>query len=124
MADGNTSGMGPGYPVPQEAQGWTFAGFVPWALFAFFNGINTWGAIGLVLWFFGAYLVYSIYMGIKGKELAWQGRRFDSIEQFNETMKAWNTWGIIMLCVIGGFIVLYFVFVFLMVFLAASGELD
>src|SRR5207253_1270461 len=36
--DGNTSGMGDSYPVPDEARGWTFAGFVPWGLFSFING--------------------------------------------------------------------------------------
>jgi hypothetical protein len=118
--DGNTSGMGTAYPAPAFTQGWTFAGCVPWGLFAFMNGNSTMGAIGLVAQFFGLHLVYAIYMGIKGRELAWQGRRFDSVGQYDDTMKAWNKWGIIVTVVLGILLALYFVGVFVFAFWAAS----
>jgi hypothetical protein len=118
--DGNTSGMGTAYPAPAQSQGWTFAGCVPWGLFAFFNGNSTMGALGLVAQFFGLHIVYAIYMGIKGRELAWQGRRFDSVSQFEDTMKAWNRAGIIVTIVLAIFILLYFVVVFGLVFWAAT----
>lgn len=110
--DGNTSGMGAGYPLPPAASGWTFAGFVPWGLFSFFNNNTTWGVIGLALYFFGFYIVYGIYMGIKGREMAWQERRFESLEHYEATMKAWNTWGLVLLCMAVGGLILYFIAVF------------
>lgn len=94
---GNTSGMGEGYPAPTEAEGWTFAGFIPWGLFSFVNGNMLWGILWWVLSFFSLSIVYWIVVGINGKKQAWQGRRFDNVQQFQETMGAWNTWGIISL---------------------------
>jgi hypothetical protein len=121
-ADGNTSGMGPGYPLPLEANGWTFAGFIPYGLFAFLNGNTTWGVIGLLLSIFGLHIVYVIYIGIKGREMAWQGRRFESAMQFSDTMREWNKWGLIVLIVAGVAILLYFLLVFGLIFMAASTE--
>lgn len=39
-------------------------------------------------------LVFSIWLGCNGHRLAWQHRRFTSLQQFQETMKVWNTWGL------------------------------
>ncbi|MCC7479290.1 zinc ribbon domain-containing protein [bacterium] len=122
--DGNTSGMGTGYQAPPQATGWTFAGFVPWGLFSFFNGNNTWGAIGLGLSLFGFYIVYSIYIGIKGREMAWQERRFESVEQYEAVMKAWNSAGLAVLLIGAGLIALYMVFVFVVMFAGMSGAFD
>jgi len=99
--DGNTSGMGPGYPAPAEASGWTFAGCVPFGLFAFFNGSIIWGLVavlgGMIPYIGGvAGLVYLIYMGVQGRELAWRSRRFANLHQYIATMNAWNTWGLVL----------------------------
>jgi hypothetical protein len=92
----NTSGT-PGAPVPAEveAMGWCWGGFgLNWiwglgnrvyiALLAFIPCVN----IGIAIW-----------LGISGHKLAWQNRRFDSLQQFQETMKAWNTWGLVIFLV-------------------------
>lgn len=124
-ADGNTSGMGDGFPLPPEASGWTFAGFVPFGLFSFNNGNSTWGIIGLLLWFFGFSIVYWVYVGITGKENAWRNRRFDSIAQYVETMRAWNAWGIGLLIAGIAFILIYIVLVFAIIGAGiASGDLQ
>lgn len=107
-ADGNTSGMGEGYPVPAEASGWTFAGFVPFGLFGFVNGSTLWGVLGLVGYVIGILsIVYWIYIGVQGRELAWRNRRFDSLAQYTETMRVWNTWGLVLLAVGAILLVLY-----------------
>lgn len=95
--DGNTSGMGQGYPVPPEASGWTFAGCVPFGLFAFLNGSTLWGVLGIAGWFVGGILgiVYLIYIGVQGRDLAWRSRRFNSVQEYQETMRSWNTWGLV-----------------------------
>jgi hypothetical protein len=112
--DGNTSGMGDTVPVPPQTQGWSFAGCIPFGLFGFLNGVMLWAGLGLAgsLLFQPLYLVYAIYMGIKGRELAWRSRRFDSLMQYEDTMRAWNNWGIGCLAalILGG--LLYFIFAF------------
>ena len=37
----------------------------------------------------------SIYLGIKGRELAWQNKRWDSVEHFNSVQKRWSIWGLV-----------------------------
>lgn len=91
-ANGNTSGQGSGCPLPPSARGWTFAGFTPFGLFAFIHGSVLWGVLHFV-----AAPVAAIYLGIYGKQLAWRNRRFDSIEQYQATLRAWNLWGIVCL---------------------------
>ena len=119
--DGNTSGMGDGYFLPPEASGWTFAGFVPFGIYAFINGITLWGVLGLLGHFVPLLsIICWIYIGIQGKELAWRNRRFDSVQQYTETMRAWNMWGIALLLMGAVVIVLYFVLIFAVMFAAMS----
>ncbi len=96
-------------PVPTADQRAALAGGVPdevvamgwcWGAFTF---TWMWGAankvpsaylalLGAVIPFAGP--AFAIWLAIKGHELAWQGGRFATIEQFRETMRAWNTWGL------------------------------
>lgn len=39
-------------------------------------------------------IVAGIWLGSIGHRLAWQHREFASIEQFRETMRVWNAWGL------------------------------
>ena len=94
----NTSGAGPQAIAPLEAQGWTFAGCVPFGLFGFFNGMVGWGLVGLsgaVIPYIGCITVplYFFNIGLNGKRLAWQSRRFESVEQYRRTMSDWSVWG-------------------------------
>jgi hypothetical protein len=70
------------------------------------------GVIGLVLQFLGFGIVYAIMIGINGKESAWRNRRFDSVQQYVDTMRAWNSWGMWLLIAGVVAIMLYFVLVF------------
>jgi len=125
--DGNTSGMGAAYPSPPEASGWTFGGCVAFGLFAFLNGSVLWGLIavlgGMVPYVGGlAGLIYFIYIGVQGRELAWRGRRFDNVHQYVATMNAWNTWGLIVGLVIGGLTALGVVLAMTLPFMLAAYE--
>ncbi|MBN2081648.1 zinc ribbon domain-containing protein [bacterium] len=86
---------------PASATGWTFAGFVPFGIFAFLNGNTMMGVVGLAvnLLLGPLYIAYAIYIGIAGRKLAWENRQFSSVEEFEGTMKSWNMWGIILLIV-------------------------
>ena len=95
---GNTSGMGPDYPAPPEAGKRTCAGCIPFGIFAFANSATIWGVIGLlgIIPYVGSVLalVYAGYIFSNGRKIAWQSRRFDSIQQYSETMESWHKWGI------------------------------
>lgn len=44
-----------------------------------------------------AQLAFSIWLGIKGNELAWKNKEWQSIEHFNKIQKRWATAGVIVL---------------------------
>ena len=64
---------------PDGAKGWSWGGFLLnwiWAI-----GNKTW--IGLLAFVPYIGLIVSIYLGIKGRELAWKNKKWDSLEHFN-----------------------------------------
>lgn len=66
-----------------------------------------WGAFGLH-WIWGvchnvlisliclAFAPFSIYLGIKGYELAWEKGNYNSVDEMIESMKIWNIFGLIL----------------------------
>lgn len=89
----NTSGQGG--PVPDEVKnmGWNWGAF--WLTWIWGIGNGVWiSFVALVLG-----IIWSVVLGLKGNEWAWQNRRFESIEQFRETQAAWSKWGWIVLVV-------------------------
>ncbi|MEZ5339447.1 MAG: zinc ribbon domain-containing protein [bacterium] len=94
----NTSGTGPQAILPDEANGWTFAGCLPFGLYAFSHNMAGWGALsclGTVIpplhW------VYCFVIGASGRQMAWKMRQFKDIESYQGTMQAWNIAGMIWL---------------------------
>jgi hypothetical protein len=91
----NNSGTGGPPPPEVEVMGWSWGGF----------GLNwIWGItnrvwISLLCFVPCVNLIVAIYLGIYGHKLAWQNRRFQSLHHFQETMKAWNLWGLIIFLV-------------------------
>ena len=81
----NTSGTGGA--VPEEIKGWNWGAF--WLSWIWGIGNNVW--IALLAFCLG--IIWSIVLGVKGNEWAWQHRRFDSLEQFKQTQAAWSKWG-------------------------------
>jgi hypothetical protein len=103
-------------PLPSQLQGFSWAAL----LMSWIWGIahNTWIAIlALVLGFvpvIGAFasLGFCIWLGIKGNELAWQNRRWESIEQFRTVQSIWVKWGIglLILSILLGILLAVFLF--------------
>ena len=98
--NGNMSGRGSVYPVPDVV-----ANHFNWGAFLL-NWI--WGlgnksyialvalALGFVPFIGGiASLAFCIWLGIKGNELAWQNKYFPGINEFHEYQKKWAIAGII-----------------------------
>lgn len=87
----NRSGKGKDSIIPEEIKGWN------------------WGAAGL-FWIWGASnrvwisvlsfvpiinFVFWIYLGIKGNELAWRAKKWESVAKFKETQDEWKPWGVL-----------------------------
>lgn len=115
----NTSGMKSGAPAEVTAMGWCWGVFGLGWIWGIANHVTlaiVTIAIGLVPYIgWLANLIILIYLGINGHSLAWENRRFDSFEQFRDTMRVWNMWGRIVFIVvivvgIGGRIALIFFF--------------
>lgn len=107
----NNSGTGGPAPSDVRAMGWCWGAFgltLIWGLSnkVYISLLALTGFIPFVGWI--VQLGVAIYLGISGHELAWQNRRFDSLQQFQDTMRAWNAWGLglfilgLVLGVIGG----------------------
>jgi Tfp pilus assembly major pilin PilA len=91
----NTSGMGNLYPVPPEASGWSWGAFSLnwiWAI-----GNRTWIGLLALVPYLG--FIVAIILGVKGREWAWQNKRWDSIEHFNRVQRRWSIWGACLLLI-------------------------
>ncbi|HUS80296.1 MAG TPA: hypothetical protein VM283_03445, partial [Armatimonadota bacterium] len=81
---------GTGGPAPPEVLGWNWGAFWMTWLWGITNGV--WNSLLVLI----LGLIWQIVLGAKGSEWAWQHRRFDSVEQFKQTQRAWAMWGWIM----------------------------
>ena len=114
----NNSGTGVG-PVPPEVRGWNWGAFFWSWIWGVANGV--W--VSLLICLLG--IIGSIWLGAKGSEMAWAKRRFDSVEQFKSTQRAWATWGWVLFA-LNFIVVVIIALVFGAAIMAgiASGELD
>jgi hypothetical protein len=91
--EGNTSGQGKGAAVPPEVRGWNWGAFLLNWIWGMGNGV--W--IALLTFILGP--IMSIILGIKGNEWAWRNKKWDSVEKFKKTQRAWTWSGVGLTCV-------------------------
>ena len=99
MASENNSGQGKVDDLPEGIKGFSWGAFLLswiWAI-----GNSTW--IGLLALVPYVGFIVSIYLGFKGREMAWQNKRWDSVEHFQRVQKQWSFWGVL---IIGGMFLL------------------
>lgn len=87
----NNSGMKED-AYPDGVKGWSWGAFLfnwIWAI-----GNKTW--IGLLAFLPYIGFVVAIYLGVKGRQLAWKNKRWESLEHFNEVQRKWSKWGLIL----------------------------
>lgn len=87
----NNSGQGKVDELPEGIKGWSWGAFLLnwiWAI-----GNKTW--IGLLCFIPYIGFIFSILLGIKGREWAWQNKRWESVEHFNRVQRKWSVWGFI-----------------------------
>lgn len=85
----NTSGMGKLYPTPDGVRGWSWGAFSLTWIWAVSN--KTW--IGLLSFVPIVGLVMRFVLSARGREWAWQNKRWDSVEHFNRVQRRWSLWG-------------------------------
>lgn len=108
----------PNIARPRETYGWSWGAFglpLIWGIAMNQVGIAILSAVltfCLIIPFINilaiiGYPIVVIYFGIKGYELAWNSREWESPQQFAETQKVWNIVGIISTIVGLGIVVLW-----------------
>ena len=85
----NTSGAGPGTAIPASARGLSWGGFFLNWIWGIYH--RTWLALLALLPV--ANLIVPIWLLFKGRELAWQNRRWKSVEHFNRVQRIWGIVG-------------------------------
>ncbi len=85
--------------MPAELHGWNWGAFFFTWIWGLAHGVY-WPLVMLVLAiipFINAisFLVIAIYLGMNGNRLAWEKRKFASVEQFRATEKVWAIVGLV-----------------------------
>ena len=96
--DENNSGQGKVEKLPDGVAGWSWGAFLLnwiWAI-----GNNTW--IGLIAFLPYVGFIMSIVLGMKGRQWAWQNKRWDSVEHFQRVQKRWSVWGVLLTVIVIG----------------------
>ena len=94
----NNSGQGTVEEFPDGVKGWSWGAFLLnwiWAI-----GNNTW--IGLIAFIPYVGLIMAIVLGIKGRQWAWQNKKWDSVEHFQRVQKRWSFWAVLLTVVVMG----------------------
>ncbi len=108
----NNSGQGSASVLPTELKGWSWGGFALTWIWGIGNQV--WLAfIAFVLGF-----IWAIVLGIKGREWAWQSKKWDSIEHFKKTQRTWDKWGKILFIIA---IVIGILYAIIAIVLVATG---
>lgn len=102
----NNSGGGKTAIPPPGVKGWSWGAFVFGWVWGALN--NTWIAMLCLIPSFG--VLFKFYIGAKGRELAWQNKRWESLEHFNRAQRKWSIaagvlFGFILTGVITGFMI-------------------
>ncbi len=94
----NNSGGGSGITPPPGVKGWSWGALLLNWIWAVFN--KTW--VGLLCFVPYIGFVVAIYLGIRGRELAWRNKRWDSLEHFNRVQRSWSVWGLVLVLGVAG----------------------
>ncbi|MFP6680378.1 MAG: hypothetical protein VB824_09555 [Dehalococcoidia bacterium] len=97
----NDSGT-PRANLPQELQGWNWGGLLLPFVWGPFNRV--WVGLAVLLVFIPPMSVVlvlflygpaAIFLGMRGNELAWRARKWDSVEHFRTVQAQWAKWAAI-----------------------------
>jgi len=76
--------------IPPGVKGWSWGAFLLnwiWAI-----GNRTWIGMLCLIPYIG--FLVAIWLGIKGREMAWKNADWHSVEHFNRVQKSWSRWAV------------------------------
>lgn len=76
--------------LPPGVAGWCWGGFLLNWIWAIRHRV--W--IGLLALVPYCGIGVAVFLGLKGRELAWTKGKWDSVEQFNQVQRSWTRWGV------------------------------
>ena len=94
----NNSGGGRAITPPPGVAGWSWGAFLLNWIWSAPNKV--WIGLFALLPYVG--FLMAVYLGVKGRELAWRNKRWDGLDHFNRVQKRWSIWGGVL---VGGSIV-------------------
>ncbi len=96
----NTSGT-KGAEVPRQVKGWNWAAFLLTPIWGLFSGVPIAALMfAIYLPFFPDWLRFvallggSLFLGFRGNELAWRGKKWRSVKHFKSVQRRWLLWSI------------------------------
>jgi len=107
----NTSGTKDG-EIPEGVKKWNWAAFLMPAIWGIFSGVPYTAVL------FGAaflpptiqFIVMagaSLYLGAKGNELSWRGKKWRSVEHFQAFHRQWTSWAVKLTVAVASILLLY-----------------
>lgn len=96
----NNSGV-KGAEVPRQIKGWNWAAFLVTPIWGIFSGVPL-AALMFAIYLpvfpgflkFIALMAGSLYLGFRGNELAWRGKKWRSVKHFKAVQQRWLVWSI------------------------------
>ena len=76
--------------IPEGVKGWSWGAFLLnwiWAI-----GNRTWIGLLALIPYLGFF--FALWLGFKGREMAWKNGKWESLEHFNRVQKAWSRWAV------------------------------
>ena len=76
--------------IPDGVRGWSWGAFLLnwiWAI-----GNHVWIGLLAIIPFVG--LIVAIWLGFKGREMAWKTGKWNSVEEFQRVQKKWSNWAV------------------------------
>ena len=111
ITEQNTSGRSNG-KIPPDIKRWNWAAFLMPAVWGLFSGVPFTGLL-----FAAAFLpstaqllimiTASLFLGFKGNELAWRGKKWQAVEHFNSFQQQWTSWSIRLSAAIGAILIIF-----------------
>ena len=98
--------------VPQEVKGWNWAAFLMPAIWGIFSGVP-YTALLFAAVFLPPMIQYpimigaSVFLGIKGNELAWRGKKWHSTKHFKVFQQQWSSWSIKFTAIVFALFIVY-----------------
>jgi hypothetical protein len=78
--------------IPEGVKGWSWGAFFFSWIWAIFN--RTYIGLLALIPYVGFFV--AIWLGVKGREMAWKNKHWDNLEHFNRVQRRWSLWSLVL----------------------------